>query len=438
MADIRPFRGVRYNEQLVSDLSQVICPPYDIITPQKAQELYHRSEYNFVRLEYGRLLPAEISPEERHTHSLATLEQWLRLGVLKVDREPAIYLHDHYFTFQGKEHRRRGLTVAVRLVAWDKMEIRPHEGILARAKGDRLSLLWTLRANTSSILALFTDEEGEVASLLSLEAQKPPVISLRSDAEESHYIWAVTEPEVIRQIGSRLAHQPLYIADGHHRYESALTYQRERRAYCDVVSGDEEFDFVMMTLVDFADPGLIILSPHRLVRGLSMANLNELRAKLELLFELEELPLGTPGIWQQVSAWLSGNDTGQVRFVLAGLEPECLVILTLRDPKAVRQMIPYFHGELYSRLNVSILDHVILDEMLGMSTSEETSLGFSYDPEEAVRKVSDQEYQLAFLLSPVKAEMVKAIADHGERMPRKSTYFYPKLPAGLVCRRLDE
>jgi len=437
MAEIRPFRGVRYNEQLVSDLSAVICPPYDIITPQTAQELYQRSEYNFARLEYGRLLPPGTSPEEKHTHSATTLDEWLGRGVLKIDEVPALYLHDHSFSYRGKEYRRRGILASVRLEEWDKMVIRPHEGTLARAKDDRLSLLWTLGANTSPILTLFDDGGGRVSSLLTLEAQKQPVISLGSDSGDSHSVWAITEPEVTKQIGASLARQPLYIADGHHRYESALTYQRERRACSGAASGDEEFNFVMMTLVALTDPGLIILSPHRLVRGLSPAILSELKAKLESFFELEELPLSDPDVWQQVDALIDSQETDQTRFILVGLSPEHLVVLRLRDPGAVRQMIPYFHGELYSKLNVSILDHVILEEMLGLGSGQENSLTFSYDRQEAVRKIADREYQLAFLLSPVKAELVKAIADGGERMPRKSTYFYPKPPAGLVFRRLD-
>ena len=437
MAEIRPFRGVRYNEQLVSDLSAVICPPYDIITPQTAQELYQRSEYNFARLEYGRLLPPGTSSEEKHTHSATTLDEWLGRGVLKIDEVPALYLHDHSFSYRGKEYRRRGILASVRLEEWDKMVIRPHEGTLARAKDDRLSLLWTLEANTSPILTLFDDGGGRVSSLLTLEAQKQPVISLVSDTGDSHSVWAITEPEVTKQIGASLAHQPLYIADGHHRYESALTYQRERRACSGAASGDEEFNFVMMTLVSLSDPGLIILSPHRLVRGLSPAILSELKAKLESFFELEELPLSDPDVWQQVDALIDSQETDQTRFILVGLSPEHLVVLRLRDPGAVRQMIPYFHGELYSKLNVSILDHVILEEMLGLGSGQENSLTFSYDRQEAVRKIADREYQLAFLLSPVKTELVKAIADGGERMPRKSTYFYPKPPAGLVFRRLD-
>ncbi len=438
MAEIRPFRGVHYNERLVHDLATVICPPYDIITPQTAQELYQRSEYNFVRLEYGRQLPAAVSPEERHTHSPATLEQWLRLGVLKMDEKPAIYLHDHCFTYQGKEYKRRGLLVSVRLEEWDRMVIRPHEGTLAKAKDNRLSLLWALGANTSQILTLFDDQRSKVSSLLTPETQNQPIISLSSATEGSHNIWAITEAEVIKQLCANLTHEPLYIADGHHRYESALTYQRERRTCASEASGDEEFNFVMMTLVDFADPGLIILSPHRLVRGLSRTTLNELRAKLELLFTVKELSLSTPGVWQQVDTLLAEDNTNQVRFILLGLSPEHLLVLGLHDLNTTRQMMPYFHGELYSKLNVSILDHVILEEMLGLgSDSDETFLAFSYDKQDAVRKVLDQEYQLAFLLSPVKVETVKAIADHGERMPRKSTYFYPKPPAGLVFHRLD-
>ncbi|MBA7699846.1 hypothetical protein ES703_108549 [subsurface metagenome] len=379
MAEIRPFRGVRYNQQLVNDLSSVICPPYDIITPQVEQELYHQSEYNFVRLEHGRQLPQDTIIDNRYTRSAATLEQWLKLGVLKIDEAPAIYLHDHYFRHQGKH----------------------------------------------------------ISSLLALEGPSQPIISLSTAIGESHSIRSITEPEVINQICANLARQPLYIADGHHRYESALTHQRERQVCSSLVSGDEGFNFVMMTLVSFSDPGLIILPPHRLVRGMSRASLNELLAKLRSFFEVEELPLSLPGIWQQVDDLLAGQDANQVRLILFGLAPEHLYLLRLRDFAATSQMMPYFHCELYKRLDVSIVDHIILEKLLGLSGGrEEASLDYSYDKLDAVNRVLNQEYQLAFLLSPVRAEMVKAIADAGDRMPRKSTYFYPKVPAGLVSHRL--
>jgi len=437
MADIRPFRGVRYNEQLIKDLSSVICPPYDIITPEIAQELHHRSEYNFVRLEHGCQLPQDTEGDDKYTRSAATLEQWLRLGVLRVDEVPAIYLHDHYFTCAGREYRRRGIIACVRLEEWDKMVVRPHEGTLGEPKDDRLSLLWALGANTSPILAMFEDREQKVSPLLALEVQNQPIISLSSATEGSHNIWAITAPEIISQICANFAHKPLYIADGHHRYESTLTYQRERQACSVSVSGDEEFNFVMMTLVDFSDPGLIILPPHRLVRGISRATLNELRARLALLFDIEELPLSMPGVWQQVDDLLTGENTNQVRLIFFGLSPAHLLVLRLRNFSAAGQMMPYFHSELYKRLDVSIVDHIILEELLGLGSGrEEASLAFSYDRMGAVGRVLDQEYQLAFLLNPVKAEVIKAIADEGDRLPRKSTCFYPKSPSGLIFHRL--
>jgi len=426
---------VHYNQSLFNDCSAVICPPYDIIPPQLQQELYVRSEYNFVRLELGRELPQDTATDNKYTRSAATLEQWLKQGVLEVDERPAIYLHDQYFTHQEREYKRRGIIACVRVEEWDKGIIRPHEGTLTKPKSDRLSLLWALQANTSPILALFEDRGQQISSLLAIQEQSQPLISSRSINGEGHIIWAITEPEVVNQICSNLAKQPLYIADGHHRYESALTYQRERRAHSPSESGDAAFNFTLVTLVDFSDPGLIILPPHRLVRGISKPTLDGLMAKLKVFFEIEELPLSTPGIWKRVDDLLM--ETNEVRVVLFGPAAEHLSVLRLRDLAATSQMMPYFHSELYKRLDVSLIDHVILEKLLGISSDEEkATLAYSYDKPDAVNRVLDQEYQLAFLLRPVTAEVIKAIADVGETMPRKSTYFYPKAPAGLVFNRL--
>jgi uncharacterized protein (DUF1015 family) len=316
------------------------------------------------------------------------------------------------------------------------MVIRPHEGTLSEPKSDRLSLLWACRANTSPILALFEDQGQRVSSLLISPELSEPIISLSGASGESHYVWAITEPGVVNQICSSLADQPLYIADGHHRYESALIYQRESRTCSPSVSSNEAFNFVLMELVDFSDPGLMILPPHRLVRGVSKSTLDGLMVKLRSFFEIEKLPLTMSGVWRRVDDLLTG-ETNEVRLVLFGLEAEHLFVLKLRDLVAASQMMPYFHCELYKRLDVSIVDHIILEKLLGLSSGgEEAILGYSYDKQDAVNRVLDQEYQLAFLLKPIKPEVVKAIADVGDRMPRKSTYFYPKVPAGLIFYRL--
>jgi len=229
VAEIRPFRGAHYNEPLIKDWPAVICPPYDIITPQLQQELYLRSEHNFVRLEFARELPQDRVMDDKFTRSAATLEQWLKQDILEVDEAPAIYLHDQYFTHLGMEYKRRGIIARVRLEEWDRMVVRPHEGTIAESMSDRLSLLWALQANTSPILALFEDREQQISSLLAVQERSKPLISSRSIDGECHIVWAITEPEVVNQISSSLAEQPFYIADGHHRYESALAYQRERR-----------------------------------------------------------------------------------------------------------------------------------------------------------------------------------------------------------------
>jgi len=435
VAEVYPFRGIHYNKSLIDEWAAVICDPYDIINQQQQQELYRKSEYNFVRLEFGRELPQDTVNDNKYTRGAATLEQWLAQDVLEVDQEPAVYLHDQYFTYNGKEFRRRGITARVRIEGWDRMVIRPHEGTTGEPKGDRLSLLWALKVNTSPILAIYQDTEKQISSVLTEQESKQPLMDLKKTDGEGHTVWAITDPGAISQISGSLTGQPLYIADGHHRYESAMAYQQERLAYSKSASGNEPFNFVMMTMVDFTDPGLIILPPHRLVRGIPRAVLNELAGKLEVFFEIEELPLSMAGVWQHVDRVLLSRD--DIRLVLFGLDRGSLYLLRLRDMNMVSQMMPHFHSDLYKNLDVSIVDHIVLEKLLAMSSDDEkANLDYSYDRLDAVNKVLNQEYQLVFLLRPVRAEIIKGIADAADRMPRKSTYFYPKLPAGLVINQL--
>ncbi|MFC2006787.1 DUF1015 domain-containing protein [Chloroflexota bacterium] len=429
MADIRPFRGVHYNQSLVNDLASVICPPYDVINAEQRQEFYRRSEYNFVRLEFAQELPGDTSSDNKYNRAAATLEEWLKQGILEVDEDRAIYLHDHYFIHRGSQYKRRGIIARVRLEEWDKMVVRPHEGTMAEPKGDRLKLLWALQANISPILVLYEDRAQQISTLLAIEERGKPMINVEGANGEVHRVWAITESEVIAKISNSLSGEPLYIADGHHRYESALAYQCERRACLSSVSEDEDFDFVMVNLLEFSDPGLIILPPHRLVRGLSKLTLDNLLSRLELLFEMQELPLSMPSIWNRVDDLIArANET---RLILFGLGVERLLVLKVRDLAALSQMMPDFHSELYKRLEVSIIDHVILEKLLA-TDGQKVTLGYSYDRLEAVNKVLNAEYQLAFLIRSVKGEAIKAIADVGDRMPRKSTYFYPKAPAGVI------
>jgi len=435
LAEIRPFHGVHYNPSLEKDLSKVICPPYDIISPQLQQELYQRSENNFVRIEYGKELPQDKDTNNKYTRAAATLKRWLEQQILMADGTPALYLDEHHFTHQGKTLRRHSINCLVKLEDWSKMIIRPHEGTLAKPKSDRLSLLWALQADTSPIMALYEDIRGEIASLLDKETKKKSAFNASNVNGESHRMWSITSEVVIDRIRGSLSDQPLYIADGHHRYESALAYQRERHSSSSPGIKEEPYDFVMMTLIDIGDPSLIILPAHRLVRGLEPSALDELPSRLETFFNVVEYPINKTDVRSQIKGLLAENDE-EAKLVLCGLKKGCLQVLTLRDTNVVRPMFPAFHSELYQKLDVSIVDHVILEELLGLTHDKAGAfLDFVNDAPEALKKVLDGEYQLGIIVNPVKPAVIKAIADIGDRMPRKSTYFYPKVPAGLVSYR---
>jgi uncharacterized protein (DUF1015 family) len=435
MAEIRPFRGVRYNSQIIDDLSTVICPPYDIINPRQQEELYQRNPYNFVRIEYNRELPQDTGQDNRYTRAAANLSRWLKEGILQFEVLPTIYFHKHHFNCLGKQRQRQNIIACVRLEEWDKKIIRPHENIIPRAKSDRLSMLYACQANTSPILAMYEDPRKIISSIINAEGKNLPIIDVVDRWGERHQVWAVSQPQTLNRLQQEMADQPFYIADGHHRYDSALTYKRDRTAQSSTITGEEGFNFAMMSLVDFADPGLAILPPHRLVRGISRPLLANLKSQLLAFFDIEEIPLNDADAWQKVDSLLTGMkpDMKQVRLAVFGLESDKLLVLTLRDSRAVNQFMPQFHGDLYKTLDVSLVDHVILEKLLAFDKDkEEKTLAYSYDRLDAVNRVRDQEYQLVFILNPVEPTLIKTIADIGDRMPRKSTYFYPKSPAGLV------
>jgi uncharacterized protein (DUF1015 family) len=438
MADIQPLHGLRYNQSLTKNLRAVICPPYDIIPPSLHEELLLRSEYNFIRLEDSQPLPQDSANDNKYTRASALLQRWLKERILVSEENPAIYIHDHYFQYQSKEYRRRGIIARVRLEEWEKGIIRPHEGIIAAARDDRLNLLWALEVNTSPILAMYEDEDRRLASLLEIQERRKPIIRANMPDGERHVVRSVIDSATLAEISRYLAERPLYIADGHHRYTSALTYRREKMACTPDASSNSAFNFVMMTLVSFSDPGLMILAPHRLIRGIPGSVLDGLESRLGEFFHITKLALSRADAWTEVDKLVNKPDAPGFAYLSA--ESNNVLVLTLRDQTAMNQIMPYFHSELYRKLDVSIIDHVILEKILGMGIggTDEAKISYSYDRQDAVSKIMKREFQLALLLKTVKPELIKTVADAGDKMPRKSTYFYPKAPAGLVVNPLTD
>ncbi len=452
---ISPFRGIRYNQKIVGELAQVICPPYDVITSEQQKLYYEKSSYNAIRLEYPLADNCQMSARScnnKYTKAATTFQQWLEQGVLQLDDYSAFYLHDCYFTYMGEKRRRRGLIARVRLEPWGS-GIFPHEETASKAKDDRLQLIRACRANFSPLFALYQDLEQEVASLLAEVVKDGPIISLQlaealsevkgkrsnlPDSGESHDIWAITEPKLKQKLSQFLSTQALYVADGHHRYETALTYQRERTQTLPSITGEEAFNYTMMTLVEFSDPGLVILPIHRLVRGIAPAALTGLKSQLEKFFALEFVPLTEalschsehseePRPFASIPDMVLG---------ILGLQAGSLVVLRRRRDISLEAMMPGNYSQIYKRFDVSVLNHIILNKMLGFTAGNE-EIAYTVDVTEAYQQIKEGKYQLAFLVSPPQPEIVKAVADAQDRMPRKSTYFYPKFPAGLIINPLD-
>jgi len=433
MAEVRPLCGVRYNSAIFPDLAEVICPPYDVISAMGQKALYERSPYNFVRIEYSEALAGDNELNNKYLRAAASFQTWLSQGVLTQDNNLAFYVHDHYFTHQGKEFHRRGLTCRVRLEEWSRKVVRPHENTMAVHRGDRTRLLRTLGANTSPVLAMYRDDSGVVTRVLSGATAGAPLATASPLAGERHRLYGISDDGAVKYLETTFAETALYIADGHHRYESALAYQRENQARYPDAPPDAPFNYVLMTLIDMDDPELLILPAHRLIRGLDPGLLAGLETGLASFFEIETMALSDPDVWEHLAT--SSGQTDEPRLILAG-PGDLLRVLTLRDFEAVAPLIPGQHTDIYKRMDVSLVDHVVLEAVLGIKSDNEDVVSFCYDRSDAVQRVLNGDNQMAFMVQPVRPVVIKDIADAGDRMPRKSTYFYPKLPSGLLMNRV--
>jgi uncharacterized protein (DUF1015 family) len=423
---VSPFRGIRYNGTVVGDIAQVICPPYDVITAEQQRLYYKKSEYNAIRLEFPE------AAVDKYQRAAMMFGKWLEQGVVQYDRVPTFYLHEHHFEYSGNKMVRRGVIARVKVEPWGS-GIFPHEETSSGDKSDRLQLVRACRANFSPLFCLYQDSRQEIAGLLSQVAQEEPLMSFGGgpgnfpESEEIHRLWAVGDPEIRRKLSELLSFRPIYIADGHHRYETALTYQQER-ANEQSLTRKEAFDYVMMELVEFSDPGLVVLALHRLVRGIAPSILVRLEDQLRSYFVVQSLPLKVDS--REASELLADSCLG-----ILGLRPGSLVVLKKRQDVSLETMMPGNRSQSYLEFGVSILNHIVLESVLG--GADDLEIAYTVDLKEAQEQIREGKYQLAFLLRSPEPGMVKAIADAQDRMPRKSTYFYPKLPAGLVINALD-
>ncbi|HEY2650665.1 MAG TPA: DUF1015 family protein [Solirubrobacteraceae bacterium] len=419
MPQIEPFRALHYNLEKTGGLQDVVAPPYDVIDAEQRAELERRSPYNVVRID----LPQGDDPYDAAARELA---RWRQQRVIVQDDEPALWaLEQEYTGPDGERRTRSGFLARVRVEDYGPGRIRPHERTHPGPKEDRLKLTRATKANLSPIFSLFSDPDGTAWEALQTSTTAPPWGRATDEDGTENRLWRVTDPDAIATVKQLLTNAELLIADGHHRYETARTYAEE-------IGGEGPNRCVLMDLVALQDPGLTVFPTHRLLKDLPSDQREALAEAIRRHFAIEAL--------RNVDQLAPEPDPAHVRMGYIDSHSTRPFMLTLKDEQAVDAVLPG-RSDAYRHLDTAVLEALILKGALGMSDEDIDhlhQLGYARNAKEAIELVEDGTYDATFLMAPVPIERVQAIAAAGESMPPKSTYFFPKVPTGLVFNSLAE
>jgi uncharacterized protein (DUF1015 family) len=426
MADVRPFRALRYAPGL--DLAAAICPPFDIISPDQQRFLHERSPYNAVHIELAR-----DDNGSRYERAADALRRWREDRTLLRDETPGFYLYDQQFEREGVPYRRRLIFARLRLEPWDRGIVLPHEQTFGAPKEDRLRLLRAIRTNTSPVFLIYRDHDRQIEALLEGPASAPPTAEFTADDGQTHALRRIDDPRAVETLSNSFELETLYIADGHHRYETALAYRDERLAGASAWTGREPENFALVALASAADPGLLVLPIHRVTAA--GIPLSEALNRMSGLFAVEKQP--------SLEALETRLDVARemTAFGLVSADSEDIYLLSVSDPQAVDALLPRDRSAAWRSLAYAIANHVILKHVLGVEESqmsEYDTVWFTEDAAEAVGDVRSGRARYALLMDPVPVTRVLDVADAGERMPQKSTFFYPKVPTGIVFNPLED
>ena len=438
---IAPFRGIRYQDQGAA-LSALLSPPYDVLSPETRAVLAARSPHNAVYLILDPARPSDGPGDNRYLRAANRFASWLAEGTLRRDSRPALYpLEQAYLAPDGRQHVRRGFIAAVRLHDFRDGVVLPHEGTLAAPKADRLELLKTARANLSPVFGLYQDEPNRTLAAFAAALSSEPVSEADTADGVHHRLWRVDDPVTVAAVQRLLSGQRVLIADGHHRYAAALGYRDLVDAAAPGLPPDAGHRWVLMFLCSTTDPGLLIFPTHRAVSGLRDFRAADLASRLERFFRVETIAEDvrrTSGRAWAISR-LAEHLGRSTAFLVVTAEDQKARLLALRDDADLSSLrLP--RNENLRALDVTVLHAAVLQGALGLSpASQERQENLTYlrDAGEAVSRTLSGEFQATFLLNPTPLWQVEAVAESGEVMPQKSTWFHPKIPAGLVFREVD-
>jgi uncharacterized protein (DUF1015 family) len=431
MAQITPFRALRYDPKRVNPAA-CVTQPYDKITPDMQESYYEASPHNLVRIIFGKREP-DAPGNNVYTRSAAFFREWRQAGIFLQDPEPSIYVYSQRFLAPSgtAEHERRGFIALGKIEDYSAQVVFRHEQTLAKPKADRLDLLRATRAHFGQIFMLYTDS-GEIDGLLARNCQ--PDIEVKDEYAVVHRMWRVSDKNLTEQVRIKMSDKKLIIADGHHRYETALTYRNECRASAASPRvEDAPYERVMMTFINMNSPGLLVLPTHRVVHGIASFDAHKFISLARNYFSIEEVD-------SEIDAIRSASllrEAGRLGTAILAVTPERDFLL--HSPRADRELF----GRLSARqqsLDVVQLHKVLLEEVLGLSEESiqnQENISYLRDMEEAIQRVRGNAANVAFLMNPARIEQVRDIAFAGEVLPQKSTDFYPKLLSGLTIYALD-
>lgn len=437
MAHIEPFRAFRYDATKVA-LADVATQPYDKITPAMQDRYYSASPYNLVRIILGKRQSADDAKNNPYTRAAKSFHDWRQEGILRQDPEPSIYRYLQRFSVpspsssDGLQFERQGFIALGKIEDYSAGVVFRHEQTLAKPKADRLDLLRATRAHFGQIFMLYDDPAAEIErAIASFEA---PAMEMTDEYGVLHQIWRISDPGSVEVVRNKMRDKKLIIADGHHRYETALTYRNERRAEENAGSSPAAYDYVMMTFVNMASPGLLILPTHRVVHGLAKFSENEFRASASKFFTVDEADAGVSP--ERANSMLrNAGHTGTA--ILAATRDR---VFLLSRPKHLDEVFKNVSVR-QQGLDVVQLHKCLLEQVLGISEAairDQTNLSYIRDAGEALNSVRSGQANVAFLMNPVKMQQMRDIAFAGEVMPQKSTDFYPKLLSGLAIYALEQ
>lgn len=424
MAELRPLLPLMYNSSVVGSLSDVIAPPYDVITAAEQEMYRRRSPYNAIHIE----LPVAADGADPYQHAWAELERWKLDRAVRPAPVPSMFLHRQEFTSGGRRLQRDALVAGIRLEPWSARVVIPHEDTFAGPKQDRLQLFRSTGVAPSTLFGLYEQPQA-VSDVLAWTAHGEPTASAE-ESDVTHTLWAISEVDPLRAVAEAMSGIAIYMADGHHRYETSLAYREERRAHGGE-QADAAYNFVAMSLVAFDDPGLLVLPTHRVVAGVAPEAVASLRDRLGDPFTVEPVTE-----YERTDAGIAALLSGGGRYSFLYFDGDTL--WRLSAPDSVRSRLPSDRSEAWQNLDLAVLHEVVLCRALGMDPiRSEEHLTYTRDVPAAFGSVSEGSAQAAFFVRPTGVEQLRAVADARDKMPHKSTYFYPKFPSGLLFNQLE-